>query len=142
MTAGTWTIADSSSRTGRVTPRRITRRERASRQACGTGRVPTVLSLRVTSQPEASRIERIITPTSHATTIHGSAGSSSARMRAWSDGPGRAADGVTSSVPGGVATTRGAGATRAATHGASARSRTVVPTGAASMRIKVVTARA
>ena len=144
MTAGTWITADSSTRTGRVTRRRATRRARATRQAWGTGRVPTVLNLRVTSQPETSRIDRITTPASHATTIQGSAGSKSARTRVASDGPGRSADGVVGSVVAGVggATTRAAGATTAPTDDRVARNRTAGPMGTASMRINVMAAMA
>ena len=129
-----------------MTLRRTTRRASASRQAGGTGRVPTLLSRRVTNQPEARRIERITTPASHATTIHGSAGSRPARRRIASDGPGRPAAGIAGSVPaGGSVAPRlapGAGAITAPASGPPARSRTAVATGTASMRISVVTARA
>ena len=144
MTAGTWITADSSRRTGRVTRRRTTRRARATRQACGTGRVPVVISLRVTSQPEASRIERITTPVSHATTVKGSAGSRSARICVARAALGRSADGGAGceAAAVGSATTRAAGATTVPTNGPAARRRTAVPMGTASMRINVVTARA
>src|SRR2546423_3986316 len=148
ITAGTWTTADSSTRTGRVTLRRTTRRASASRHAGGTGRVPTLLSRRVTNQPEARRIERITTPATHATTIHGSAGSRSARRRIASDGPDRPAAGIAGSVPawGGRSVAPrlapGAGAVTAPASGPAPARRTAVPTGPASMRISVLTARA
>src|SRR5882762_690469 len=82
MTAGTWTTADSSTRTGRLMRSRAARRATASRHASGTDDVPTLPSCRVTSHPDASRSDSATTPPNHTSTTHGSAGSRAARIRA------------------------------------------------------------
>ena len=80
-TAGTCTMADWSSRTGRLTRSRAARRCNAATQGSGAGSVPSARRRRAASHPDVSRSDNVTTPVSHSTTIHGSRGSSRARTR-------------------------------------------------------------